>query len=190
MILSFDTETTGLINYKAPLTHSSQPRIVQLGAMLFDDEEHLLGEINLLIKPAGWTIPAEAQAVHHISTEMCEKYGVPINVALGMFNTYIKLGGLIVAHNLDYDYRMISGEVARLGKEPILDAPAKFCTMKASTDIAKIPNGRGGFKWPKLQEVYRLFFGEDFADAHNAAADVKACARVFFELRRKGHAPV
>ncbi|NCG44635.1 MAG: DNA polymerase III subunit alpha, partial [Proteobacteria bacterium] len=48
------------------------------------------------------------------------------------------------------------------------------------------PGGRGGrFKTPKLGELHHHLFGEDFADAHNATADVEATARSFFELVRR-----
>lgn len=187
MTLVKDTETTGILNYKAPLGHPSQPHIVQLGAQLYSDDAKVKGEINLLIKPDGWTIPAEAQAIHGISTEDCEKYGVPIRTALAMFNTWLQFKPLLVAHNIDFDSFMIETEANRLGKESILAGLEQYCTMKHSTDLVKIPNvKRGDFKWPKLIETYRFLFNEDFDGAHNAAADVLAAARVYFELQKRG----
>jgi hypothetical protein len=59
--------------------------------------------------------------------------------------------------------------------------------MKASTDLCKLPSQfkRGGYKWPKLQEAYKHFFGEEFASAHDAMADLRACRRVFFHLLKE-----
>ena len=52
------------------------------------------------------------------------------------------------------------------------------------------PGGRGGrFKWPKLTELHVKLFGEAFAEAHNASADVEATARCFLELIRLGVIP-
>ncbi len=50
-----------------------------------------------------------------------------------------------------------------------------------------MPGGKGGkYKWPTLAELYDKLFGEGFDEAHNAAADVAATARCFFELLRLG----
>ena len=45
----------------------------------------------------------------------------------------------------------------------------------------------GKFKLPKLTELHEYLFGEPFAEAHNATADVEATTRCFFELLRQGH---
>jgi DNA polymerase III epsilon subunit-like protein len=55
--------------------------------------------------------------------------------------------------------------------------------MRSSTDIIKLPKARGaGYKWPKLTEAYRHFFGVDFADAHRAISDSRACKEIYFHL--------
>src|SRR5215216_6018541 len=99
MKLFFDTETTGLPEYKKKHDLSVQPHVIQLAALLTDDSGNTKGEFNTLIKPAGWTVPAEAQAVHGISQEDCERYGIEIRSALGMFNLWLKLLPEAVAHN-------------------------------------------------------------------------------------------
>ena len=53
--------------------------------------------------------------------------------------------------------------------------------MESSTGYCRIP-GPYGYKWPKLSELHRKLFGEDFAEAHNAAADIQATERCFREL--------
>ena len=187
MELVFDTETTGIINYRGKVGDASQPHIVQLGAQLYDDNKRIKGELNLLIKPDGWTIPQEATDVHGISTEDCEKYGIPIRSALGLFNLWLAFGPRLVAHNIDFDVFLVETEAIRLGKESFLNPYEKRCTMKASTNLVGIPNKtRGGFKWPKLQETHVKLFGSEFEGAHDAMADVRACARVNFELKNRG----
>src|SRR5690606_6210777 len=53
------------------------------------------------------------------------------------------------------------------------------------TDFCQIPGGRGGgFKWPTLSELHNKLFNTPFDEAHNAAADVNATSRCFFELVR------
>lgn len=55
----------------------------------------------------------------------------------------------------------------------------KFCTMKAMTPVCKLHGNYGDFKWPKLQEAHKHAFGVEFDGAHDALADVRACARVY-----------
>ena len=58
--------------------------------------------------------------------------------------------------------------------------------MKLSVDYCQIPGGRGGgFKYPSLTDLHQKLFGEVFAEAHNASADVEATTRCFLELLRK-----
>lgn len=61
MHLIFDTETTGKAQFKLSPAHPTQPHIVQIGAQLLDDEFKVRGEINLIIRPDGWTVPKEAK---------------------------------------------------------------------------------------------------------------------------------
>ena len=66
----------------------------------------------------------------------------------------------------------------------LADFPA-IDTKDDATAYCAIPGGRGGgFKWPSLTELHTKLFGEAFAEAHNASADVEATARCFLELVR------
>jgi hypothetical protein len=57
--------------------------------------------------------------------------------------------------------------------------------MMQSTEICHIP-GPYGFKWPTLAQLHQELFQTTFEDAHDAGADVAACAKCFFELKRRG----
>lgn len=68
--LFFDTETTGTRNYKAPSTDTRNwPRLVQIAWILTDEEGNRTHEGNLIVKPDGFTIPADAVRVHGITTQ-------------------------------------------------------------------------------------------------------------------------
>ncbi len=60
--------------------------------------------------------------------------------------------------------------------------------MKTTTGLLQLP-GPYGFKWPKLEELHVFLFGKGYDGTHDAALDVEACARCFFELRKRGHYP-
>lgn len=62
-----------------------------------------------------------------------------------------------------------------------------FCTMRSTTEVTKIgynPKYKS-YKWPKLEELHRVLFGEPITGAHNAMVDVQATLRCFFELKGK-----
>ena len=66
-----------------------------------------------------------------------------------------------------------------------LPAKVRICTMQSSTEFCAIP-GPYGNKWPKLTELYAKLFKTGFEGEHNAAADVEATIKCFWELKRLG----
>lgn len=192
--LFFDTETTGKADFTAGHQSPYQPRIVQFAALLCDDQGAELGMFSTIIKPDGWRIPAEAAAIHGITTEKAEECGVPILCALSMFSMFAAVADTVVAHNIDFDALVCRSEYFRAGKSARFDErPNKFCTMKPTTALCKIPHvkrwpGSGPYKYPKLQEAYPILLGKQLEGAHDALADVRACAEIYFWLVKNGHA--
>lgn len=186
MYLFFDTETTGLPkNYRAPLDDFlNWPRIVQLSWSLYDLEGHHWESQNYIIRPDGFIIPAEASAIHRITQERAEQEGVPLVQALKHFLEHTSNVDYLVAHNIDFDEKIIGSELLRLGLPALPDTP-RICTMRSTAQVCQIPSPRGGYKWPNLTELYRHLFNSDFPEAHDAVFDVKACADCFFELKRR-----
>lgn len=188
--LFFDSETNGLPrNYKAPATDvNNWPRVIQLAWQVWDDvKNELTRSETILIKPNGWVIPKEKFWTDNgFSTEENEAVGTPIEVALDLLIADMSDVDLMVAHNLDFDYPIVAAEMIRAKKRSD-NKPAKFCTMKASTNVCKIDNNRGGYKWPKLEELHVFLFKVGFDGAHDAGNDVTACRLCFFELFNQGH---
>ncbi len=192
MNLFFDTETTGMARHRDAADHPLQPRIVQLGAILFDDSRHIVAEINFLVKPDGWTIPTEATAVHGITTEQCERYGLKISTVMGLFCQIVRRAKLLTAHNFPFDKIVTWSELLRLQRADDLAAFLgidNYCTMAASTPILKLPGRYGDYKWPNLREAYRHFTGKELEGAHDAMADVRGCAEVYWGLNPLPVAP-
>ncbi len=182
MRLTFDCETTGIGNWKLPPDHPSQPRIVQLGILLKDDQNKIVAEINVMVKPVGFVIPDEAAAIHGITTEKALKYGLKIETVMKLFMQFVKMSDLLVGFNIAYDDLCVKGEMMRAGFTEDLAlyvSKKQYCCMQVSTDLCKIPGKYGKYKWPQLQEAYRHFFGEMFDGAHSAFADVLATDRVY-----------
>ena len=186
-ILYFDTETTGVpLNYKAPSSDTNNwPRLVQLAWILTDEEGTRIHTGNLVIKPDGFVIPADATKVHGITTQRAKEEGVPLAEAIEQFKADLDMATYIVGHNIEFDKKIVGAEMIRLGMKDDLEKKKSYCTMQSSIDFCKIP-GKFGYKYPKLQELYRKLFGEVFEDAHDAASDIEATQQCFWELRKKG----
>ena len=67
-ILVFDTETTGIPDWKTPSDDEFQPHMVQLGAIRVDeDTKQVKQTLDVVIRPDGWMIPAATIEVHGIT---------------------------------------------------------------------------------------------------------------------------
>ena len=82
--LFFDTETTGLPkDYKAPLADlNNWPRLVQLAYLLFDTDGNELSSGDFIIKPEGFSIPAEVSKVHGITDALSLRLGFSLMFVL------------------------------------------------------------------------------------------------------------
>lgn len=193
MILFYDTETTGMIkNWNIPIDGSDNiPNIVQLGWALFTRKgQHILSTSNI-IKPNGWTIEPQAEAIHGISLERCEAEGISIQDALKPFCFMHQMSDCNVAHNHNFDSKIVRAELIRLESKYTREhfkSQAFKCTMMETTSFCKLrkPNGRGGYKWPKLEELHEKLFNEPMANAHDALGDVMSTSKCFFELVKRG----
>lgn len=188
MFLIFDTETTGLPgNWNAPLTDfNNWPRVVQIAWQLHDDSGKLISAKSIIVKPDGFTIPFNAEKVHGISTEKALREGRPLQSVIDTFLEDVNAASYLAGHNIDFDLNIMGCELLRCGMPNYLTEKKTLDTKELTTDFCAIPGGKGGkFKWPTLTELHLKLFGEQFAEAHDAAYDVDATARCFFELLRQ-----
>ncbi|MFN8369381.1 MAG: 3'-5' exonuclease [Bacteriovoracaceae bacterium] len=179
--LFFDVETTGLPkNYKAPYTDvANWPRIVQL-SWLIADEMEVVKESDNIIK-VDFPIPLEVSMIHGITNEITEAKGKTLLSVSTEFLNDLKSVDVIVCHNISYDLTVLQAELVRLKLDPNITKKT-FCTMKNSVDYCKLP-GPYGYKWPKLEELYKRCFSEKLENAHNAMVDVAATFKVFQKLK-------
>ena len=201
-ILFFDTETTGLpVNFYEPYTNiENWPRLVQLSWITEDTDTKEKKENDFIIRPEGFTIPDAAAKIHNITTEIAERDGVNLRAALSDFVQDMLLADLLVAHNIEFDKNVICSEIYRTAiklmgeKELLLEFGFRIqnyfmnkrsiCTMKLGTNYTKIKTAGGDYKWPKLIELYRHFFGRDFEGQHDALDDIRATRECFWEMVR------
>lgn len=189
MFLVFDTETTGLPrDYNAPLSDlDNWPRMVQIAWQLHDRSGALLQQQSLIVKPQGYTIPFNAVQVHGISTERAMEEGLELSHALQQLASALQQSEYLCGHNIEFDLKIVGAELLRC-QLPDWFSGKKILDTKneATTAFCALPGGRGGkFKWPTLSELYHKLFQSGFEEAHNAAFDVQATAKVFFELLKR-----
>ena len=190
MFLIFDTETTGLPrSYNAPLTDfDNWPRMVQVAWQLHDAQGNLINSHSIIIKPDGYTIPFNAVQIHGITNERAIEEGQDLKTVLQEFVDVVNQAKYLCGHNIEFDNNIIGAELLRCGLENVLAAKPFIDTKNdETTEYCAIPGGRGGkYKWPTLTELYTKLFNASFEEAHNAAFDVLATGKVFFEIIKRG----
>lgn len=190
MYLIVDTETNDLPrDWRAPATDvANWPRVVQVAWLTFDGAGRETGRFSSLVQPVGFEIHPGAQKVHGISKERALREGRPVADVLASLAEAAAGARLLVAHNLDFDAPVLQAEFLRAGRaDPLAKLPRR-CTMKQATAFCNLP-GKYGPKWPKLEELHVRLFAVAPPRAHDALADAEACARCFFELKRRGVGP-
>lgn len=188
MYMVFDTETTGLPkNYNAPVTDSANwPRIIQIAWVVITPEGQEVKKSSHLIKPDGWVVPTEKFWIDNgYSTEKNTEFGVPLKPLLEEFLEDSYKCTALVAHNMQFDSKIVGAELFRY-EVKVRQTMPKICTKETSTNYCKLPKPKGGYKWPKLEELHTKLFGVSFEGAHDALYDVRATAVCFIELRRLG----
>ncbi len=188
MYLIFDTETTGLPHNKtAPVEDlDNWPRLVQIAWQLHDNKGKLLSTGNHIVKPDGFTIPFNAEKVHGISTKRALEVGEDLSEVLEKFSVDVKKAEVLVGHNIEFDNKIIGAEYLRTDKENLLADAKNIDTSTETVEFCQLEGGLGGkLKQPKLIELYTKLFGEGFDDAHDAAYDVDATAKAFFECLKR-----
>lgn len=172
--LIFDTETTGLIrNSLIPLER--QPKIIEFFGMTIDENFMEISNFTRLYNP-GFSLDPEIVRITGITDEMLVDVPALNAERFTELKQFIEGHDEVVAHNLRFDRDMISLEMRRA--EASLVWPKQICTVEATIHYK-------GFRL-NLRALHSLLFEEEFAGAHRAEADVRALARCFIELRKRG----
>lgn len=193
--LIFDTETTGLpVDENAPIEDDKNwPHLVQLSWIKINIKDgSITSKHDYIISPDGFTIPEEATNIHGITNEIAQRRGKPLNYVLKLFADDLETTNVLVGHNVLFDINMVEAEYNRIGWDnyvTLIESIRTICTMNSSRNFCKLPYydyWKEGYRPPKLQELYFKLFGNNFSNAHNSAADVKATKACFLELVNRG----
>lgn len=208
-ILVFDTETNGLWSKDA---NKPFPFIVQLSYIVFDiNTKTVVKTYNKYIKQKQeMDYTSEAFQITGITREMCDN-GISIVDALIEFYMDYMSVGKVVAHNIEFDRRMLEIEMLRnhteiedaMSESPHIPPTATLfrevynqisnivlcCTMnlgKHVCNIMKESNFGGKYKKPpKLIELYEKLFEETPKNLHNSLIDCALCLRSYVKMTFK-----
>lgn len=174
--IAFDTETTGL---------DSKARIIEIACVLFENGEPKVAyETFLFPKDVDWNDKnvMAALAVNQIDPKELEGKPTFEDVFHHLFTAF-NSAPVWVAHNAEFDLRMLNQEYSRYkgGSFPIQPATFCLCTKLLSMRVSS------GEKSHKLQDAAPRW-GVKQDGAHRAASDAFTCGRILSEMA-KGHLP-
>ena len=174
--LIFDTETTGIPLHPAA-KDSVQPRIIEWGGVLIDDQGEVQYELHLLINP-GVRLPDEITKITGISdSDLIDQFSFA-QVA-GQLRHVFASADTLVAHNLPFDRKMMELELAR---NDIQDWPwprNNICTVQEHAE-------EWGYR-PTLKKLYQWYFDKPLDQTHRALDDVYALAEIYKEMTSCSH---
>ena len=204
--LVFDVETTGLLPSSAGVPIKDHPHILQLSYVIYDmDTRSIIRTYNSYVKIGEEVVISDfVRELTGITREKCEGGNDIIDILSKFYEAYI-LCDCLVAHNMDFDTKLILIEIERNKERVLALAPycftlfntinenvrnlQRYCTMKKGTALCNIlvdkGNGRPpSKKWPRLVELYsKLFDGQVPEGLHDSMVDTMACLKCFLKMR-------
>lgn len=174
-LVCFDTETTGLDVQKE--------HIIQLSLVKFDtDTWQLVDQRDWYILPEGpFTIPAEAEAVHHISKHFLLENGISLRSIYPDFMAFIEGCDILSYNGNSYDAPILHYNLLRLGLPFDFDGRTWYdaLSLERIHMAGKIDPATGERYHCNLTAAYTRYYGHPFEGAHNSLDDVMATIQVF-----------
>jgi DNA polymerase III epsilon subunit-like protein len=205
--------------WKNPDIIGKWPSIIQFSYIIYDLEDPKNAKIfkKYIDIPKHIVISEGSIEIHHITREKIENESAekkaPIDEVLMEFMNDIMNPEitLVVAHNAQFDRKMVIAELLRLAGDGVdedmnkafeyLMDDSKFeCTMNATASICNIQmpinykDKKTGedkvfykIKPPRLSESYKYYFGYSPSgdELHDALIDVIVCLRIFVKYKYK-----
>lgn len=187
--LVFDTETSGLFDFRKSADAPGQPRLASFCSLEVDENFEITDTFNTLVQPSGWEITPEAAAINGLTKERCEAEGVDIRDVLQYYQMQIEAGRVLLAYNAQFDTKVMRREFRLLELPDLFETTPNICVMRAchTIGIPKLGEKKGGF--PKLSDSYAHLLGKPMGKMHEAFADALACYKIAAELQKRGALP-
>lgn len=170
----FDTETTGLLKPDGARLED-QPRIIEFGITQLDSNYKVVREANWLINP-GVELPPEITKITGLTDKDLKDKPSFIEVLPEIIEIFLGVDR-VVAHNLPFDWGMLTNELKRIGAQYRFPyPPQQVCTVQLSQDLVY---GRRA----RMVELYRDTLGHELAQTHRALDDVHALVEIITERK-------
>jgi len=174
VVAVFDTETTGI----APET----TRIVSAHVSVINPDGQVESPKNWLID-CGIEIPAQATAVHGITTERMRAEGIDapdgIFEILSTISSFLGAGIPVVAYNAAYDFTILDREAKRYGFDPLEGPRPVIDPLIIDKQVDKYRKGK------RTLEAAAAHYGVALEGAHDASVDAIAAGLVAQAIGRK-----
>lgn len=177
------TETTGIPKLSKKPSDPSQPRIMQLAALLLDKARRERAMMCALIRPEGWVSSADAAAAHGIDQRICENYGIRAHAALATFMDMVRSAREIAAFNLSFHSFMVDIELDRLKSDPETwrrSGMKRTCVQAVASNIAN------SGKSMKLEAAHEAMVERPYTLRTDLLDDVRAIARIHYANQDRG----
>lgn len=184
----FDTETTGLFQFRdrrtnqpVPADAPGQPRLASFAVIFADQLGRSISGEKIFVQPDGWSIDGtEAGRVNGLTDEFLNEHGRPVAEVLDLWNAVVDRGLAATAFNAQFDCKMMRAELRRANRPDRFEETRNICVMRALDPYAQrgLCMTRPGFV--KLA-VACEFFGIVNENAHDAMADAEA-ARAILQI--------
>ena len=163
----FDLETTGI--------DVETSRIVSAHVGVIDADGNVVEERAWLADP-GVEIPAQASAVHGITTERARAEGRPaaevVAEIVAALEDLVARGLAITIYNAPYDLSLLHHEAVRHGVTPLHEPVPIIDPLVLDRAVDKYRKGK------RTLEAAAAFYGVALTDAHDAGADAVAAGRI------------
>jgi DNA polymerase-3 subunit epsilon len=163
----FDLETTGI--------DVETSRIVSAHVGVIDANGTVVEERAWLADP-GVEIPAQASAVHGITTERARAEGRPapevVAEIIAALEDLVARGLAITIYNAPYDLSLLHHEAVRHGVAPLHEPVPIIDPLVLDRAVDKYRKGK------RTLEAAAAFYGVSLTDAHDAGADAVAAGRI------------
>ena len=174
-LVCFDTETTGLDVQK--------DHIIQLSLVKVDtDSWEQIDSRDWYILPEGeFVIPAEAEAVHHISKSFLLENGVSLRSVYDELIAFTEGCEMLSYNGNGYDAPILYYNLQRIGKTFPFEGRTWYdaLLLERQKMNGQIDPETGERYHCNLTAAYTRYYGHPFEGAHNSLDDVLATIEVF-----------
>lgn len=170
----FDLETTGI--------DVETSRIVSATVAVIDADGVVRERTDWLADP-GVEIPAQASAVHGITTERARAEGrmaaEVVAEIVASLRSLLERGVAVTVYNAPYDLTLLNREARRHGVAPLSSPAPIIDPLVIDKAVDRYRKGK------RTLEFAAQFYGVELLDAHDAGADAIAAGRVAQAIARR-----